>query len=488
MTMSYESHPASQAIVGLRNLILDPDEVRNGTRVNIPQYRDKTEGDVITLRWESSSTFTSNVTVNGSNADAPIPVRIAYDPYIIGNLDNSVSVIYEVKRQNGRIATSQPLSFLIKRQLAQSLLAPTVREAAGDTLNPIQARNGATVRVAYSRMQAGDVLTVDWQGEGDRDSYQSAQQNGSAFGYVDFAIPVSVVAASQGKTITVRYAVVRGDNPGVLSEPLALVVGELREGDLPTPTVREARQNILDLADFAGDATVEVGQWPLIVQGQRYWIVARGTSENGEYPIVLARGLVVSDSQAGTGLSVRMMRSELLKLTTGSSLIVIIKVTFDGAEQEARALQFPPLTLQVKNLPTEEFDDLNDQPRRYLGNGESLSLKFMTITPSWTVRGSCQIEKRIHMSETQPVAGNVISLTLVLNRAATFMQFYLSGGGTVYAYDENNQLVHQKDEDRQGIIEIKPTSARKFKKVVFSTVQRANWTTENYFDDFRVVY
>ncbi|MGH8437552.1 MAG: hypothetical protein ACRERW_00535 [Pseudomonas sp.] len=352
MTTPNELGVDTQTIVGLRNLILDPDEVRNDTHANIPQYRDKAEGDVITLKWESGSTFTTTVTVNAGNANAPIPVRIAYKPYIIDNLDNNVSVSYEVKRKNGRTATAQALVFLIKRQLAQNLVAPTVREASGNTLNPIQARNGATVRVAYTGMLPGDILAVDWQGEGGADSYQSAQQNGSAFGYVDFDIPVSVVAASQGKTISVRYAVVRGGNPGLLSEPLALVVGELRQGDLPIPTVPEASAGTLDLTTFQGNARVNVQPWPLIAKGQRYWIVVRGTLVNGDsYDFYVAQNQLVDENHVSNGLSMTMLRSELEKLRSASPLSVEVKVAFDGGTNEATARVFPTLALTLLNIP-----------------------------------------------------------------------------------------------------------------------------------------
>lgn len=118
MTIANELGQNTQAIVGLRNLILDPGEVPNGTNANIPQYHGKAIGDLITFTWQSAAgpSFTTTIPVNAGNVGAPIPVRIAYDPYIIGNVDISVSVSYEVKRKDGPDAKSQPLSFLIQWQ------------------------------------------------------------------------------------------------------------------------------------------------------------------------------------------------------------------------------------------------------------------------------------------------------------------------------------------------------------------------------------
>jgi hypothetical protein len=72
-----------------------------------------------------------------------------------------------------------------------------VLEAPNDTLDPIDARNGATVRVQYEGMQTTDILAVAWTGSSQADTWERAKF-GSAFGHVDFAVPVSVVAASQG--------------------------------------------------------------------------------------------------------------------------------------------------------------------------------------------------------------------------------------------------------------------------------------------------
>lgn len=339
----------AEAIVGLKNLILDPDEVRNGTYANIPQYLDKAEGEVITLRWQGvvGATYTFSITVDASNSSAPIPISIAYAPYIIDNLDTSVSVIYEVRRKNGSTATSSPLVFRIERQLGQNLVAPTVIQAAGGTLDPNNARSGATVRVAYVGMLASDILVADWRGEGVADSHQTEQKNGSLFGYVDFDIPVSVVAASQGKTIRVLYAVIRGANPAVLSQPLELPVSVLGQQHLPVPVVPQASGGTLDLSRFAADASATVEAWPLIAQGQRYWISAQGTLVDGTpHTFYVARGQLVGDL---VGVTETVLRSELERFKHESALNVLVKVTFDGVTDEIKAYPFPTLALQLFN-------------------------------------------------------------------------------------------------------------------------------------------
>jgi hypothetical protein len=187
---------------------------------------------------------------------------------------------------------------------------------------------------------------VDWRGEGAADSHQTAQKNGSLFGHVDFDIPVSVVAASQGKTIRVLYAVIRGANPGMLSQPLDLPVSVLGQQHLPTPEVPEAESDgKLDLTSFPGDASVTVKAWPLIAAGQRYWISVQGTLESGTaHTYHVAQGQLVG---ALTGVTETLLRPELERFKHNSPLNVLVSVTFDGGTNVDKAYPFPALQLQL---------------------------------------------------------------------------------------------------------------------------------------------
>ncbi len=341
----------AEAIVGLKNLILDPDEVRNGTKAHIPEFA-KTEGEVITLKWLGGAghDFIGTFTVNADNIKDPIFFLIAYTPYIIGNLDTSVTVFYEVRRTNGRVDTSPALTFRIQRQLEQNLVAPTVIEASlGGTLDPINAQNGATVRVAYAGMLLTDSLAAVWTIEGNPNAYETAAQNGSLSGFVNFLIPVAVVAASQGKRISVRYFVGRGGRPGVPSALLELSVSVLGQEHLPAPVVPQASGGTLDFYTFQSNAMVNVQPWPLIAAGQRYWIKVSGMLESGvSHMFYPAKAIQVNESQVGAGLSVVLLRTELEKLKDLSELTVEVRVAFDGAANENLAQVFPVLALTFK--------------------------------------------------------------------------------------------------------------------------------------------
>ncbi|MNJ39334.1 Bacterial Ig-like domain (group 2) [compost metagenome] len=267
-------------------------------------------------------------------------------------------------------------------------------QAAGGTLDPNNARSGATVRVAYVGMLATDILAVDWRGEGVADSHQTEQKNGSLFGYVDFDIPVSVVAASQGKTIRVLYAVIRGANPAVLSQPLELPVSVLGQQHLPVPVVPQASGGTLDLSRFAADASATVEAWPLIAREQRYWITATGTLENGSaYSFYVVRGAVIDDTQVRDGVHAALLRRELEQLRNDSEITITIQVAFDGVNNQARAVAFPVRTYTVRALVEVRpvITSVKDPQGVEIPNGGS------TIHTSVTLSGSATKDQKVEI-------------------------------------------------------------------------------------------
>ena len=140
------------SVAGVVDDALDPDAVPNGTNATVPQYLSKALGDRITLFWEGVENLNDAIVVTEANLGSPINFPIAYDPYIIGNLNSDVAVRYWVKPSNGDLARSVALNLPIRRKAPDNFVAPTVLEAVGATLDPYNALNGATVRVAYEGM------------------------------------------------------------------------------------------------------------------------------------------------------------------------------------------------------------------------------------------------------------------------------------------------------------------------------------------------
>ena len=247
---------------------------------------------------------------------------------------------------------SRPLTFKVTRSAETDYPKPSVLQATDDRLDPINTLNGATVRAQYPAMLPSDILAADWFGSTTASSWQSDQQPGNLFGYVDFQAPVSVVAASQGKTVTLRYAVVRSGQAARLSLPLLLAVGTLAQTHLPAPVIPQANATtkVLDLNNFAGNAQVKVEPWPLIAVGQRVWARVDGTLENGSpHTFYLARGVEVIAEQVTAGLDLVLPRAQLENLRNGSELEVILNVGYDQDQDESAARTFPGLQLKLQS-------------------------------------------------------------------------------------------------------------------------------------------
>lgn len=350
------------SVNGVQDAVLDPDAVPSGTQAVIPNYQGKAINDTITLSWTglAGASFTDSIKVTGDNLGFPINFSVAYTPYIIGNLNTQVRVSYQVQRANGGAANSRPLSFQVQRQADEDFVPPSVTQASSGTLDPINALSGATVEVRYKGMLKTDILAVAWTGRNDADSLITDQQPGSDDGPVNFPIPAAIVAASQGKTITVIYAVARNGQPGKPSQELALRVNALPPTELPKPNVPEAQAGVLDLNNFSGDASISVAPWHFIAAGQRYWISVDATLANGlPYSFYPARAVEVSPAQVGTGLSVPLLRSELEKLAPDSALTITAKVSFDRAFEESAAITFPVEALKLKASVVSDFLDFS---------------------------------------------------------------------------------------------------------------------------------
>jgi hypothetical protein len=382
------------SVAGVVDDALDPDAVPNGTNATVPQYLDKALGDRITLFWHGVKTLNDTILVTEDNLDSPINFPIPYDPYIIGNLNSDVTVRYWVKPDNGDLARSVVLNLPIRRKAPDNFVAPTVLEAVGATLDPYNALNGATVRVAYEGMLTTDKIGVAWINPATSQPYID-QQDGSASGEVHFDIPVSVVAASQGQTIEVVYAVVRGGNPGVPSESLYLQVSELEQRYLPPPVVPEAdASDTLDLAAFEGDASVTVAAWPLIALGQRYWIKVSGTLNSSmPHSFYVARNRVPTASEVEAGLDKPMLRTELENLKDSTALTVEMKVAFDGVGNESSAIAFPVKTYTVKSLEivTPIISSVVDDKDRTIPNNGATTATTVKLTGTASIRRQVEI-------------------------------------------------------------------------------------------------
>jgi hypothetical protein len=250
---------------------------------------------------------------------------------------------------------------------AQNLLPPSVKEANGPILNPVQAKDALHIVVpANAALLPDDKLKVTWTGApgtpagGSHSSGEWPVRDGW-----EVPIPNSVVAFNLGKAVTVTYTVIQNGVESPPSDPFTLNVQAMPVASLTMPLIPEAAQggigSVLDLSSFSGDARVTVAPWPLIAIGQRVWLKCEGTAAgNGaDYTIPLYSSSAVIESELSAGLSKAIPRTELEKLRDGSELKVVLLVTFNRSSNESEAVAFP-LRRYTKSDFSEHYTPFTD--------------------------------------------------------------------------------------------------------------------------------
>jgi hypothetical protein len=331
--------------------------------------------------------------VTADRAEAGVEFGFTYDfqrqydriDFLVGRvtipvevLDDSAPVTHTLRTETFKLAGDNPrtpLQFRVTDQLGNSnqssieyiaihlnqelvLDPPSVKEAVGAILNPVNAKNTLTIVVPTNAdLLPTDKLKVIWTGapgtpaDGSHTSGESLVSAG-----LEIPIPNSVVAFNLGKSVTVTYVVIHSGVELPPSPALTLNVQAIPEASLTIPLIPQAAQgglgSQLDLTSFTGDALVTVAPWPLIAVGQKVWLRCEGTASDGSnYPIPLYTASGVVEGEVTAGLSKPLLRSELLKLRDGSDLRIILQVTFDHTNVQANAVDFPLRSYAIVSAP-----------------------------------------------------------------------------------------------------------------------------------------
>jgi hypothetical protein len=326
-------------------------------------------------------------------------------------------------------------------------------KASSAVLNPIDAPNGATARVAYTPMLSTDNIMLVWDGN----DAMIGSQPGSASGTVDFAIPAGVVAESLGKTVEFFYEI-RRDGKVWPSKSLQLTVLPLDGADLAasTPAVDESSNGALDLNAFEGDAHVSVAKWPLAAVGQRVWLTVRGP--NGVPTLKLLQAHPIDSTQANEGIHRQpISRADLERLKPGDQMRIEFRVAFDGGSGEQSAVQFPVLALTINAGFTEiyeRFHDYNDPDGIvHITYDHPLELKFMTIGRPNREENSVFVAHYYWEDNQWITAGSLVlwmgssTTEIVLKETVSGYKFGIhceeDAKVTHIAYDENHDIISE---------------------------------------------
>ncbi|ROO34949.1 hypothetical protein BIV08_25050 [Pseudomonas sp. AF76] len=324
--------------------------------------------------------------------------------------DSTVEMSYKLFRGTTLVGTSKTAHASVIGA-AQNLLPPSVKEANGTILNPVQAKDSLHVVVpANAALLPDDKLKVTWTGApgtpagGSHTSGEWPVRDGW-----EVPIPNSVVAFNLGKSVTVTYTVIQNGVESPPSDPFVLNVQAMPVASLTIPLIPEAAQGglgtELDLSKFTGDARVTVAPWPLIAAGQRVWLSCEGIASDGSnYTIPLYAGSEVSSSQVTGGLSMPLLRSDLEKLRDGSELKVVLLVTFNRTSNQSEAVIFPLRIYIVRAValiaPT--ITDISDS--------QGSVVDGTTVETSVVVTGTGNSGQQIQLIDVDSAIGNVVDI------------------------------------------------------------------------------
>uniref|UniRef100_UPI000675BCFF YVTN family beta-propeller repeat protein n=1 Tax=Pseudomonas sp. URIL14HWK12:I6 TaxID=1283293 RepID=UPI000675BCFF len=173
---------------------------------------------------------------------------------------------------------------------------------------------------------------------------------------LEFAIPNSVVAFNLGKQVKISYVVIIDGHP-TPSRVFDLTVQAMPQSALASPTIEQADNDGAGPELHTGNltqASVRMGDWPLIALGQYVWLRLCGTYADGS---AYTRE-IWSAPTAGTNpdwiadrfFTVPLPVDELQALQDGSDLELVFKAALGQSTVESEAVEFPVRTYMIKAI------------------------------------------------------------------------------------------------------------------------------------------
>ncbi|PHH38825.1 Ig-like domain-containing protein [Pseudomonas putida] len=386
-------------VLGVANGFLDPATLPGGTsRLTIPRpvVKPWVANDEATWKWvgDISGEEPGSRTFNAVTAqqDWVINLDAAFvAQHIEPNRGGKITVRYQLWRNaTDETSLSNPLVFTVG--VALDLLAPSIKENNGDsTLNPLLVRDTLTIVVPdNSALLPNHAISVTWTGAdgtpagGSHTSVPRAVSEG-----LEFAIPNSVVAFNLGKQVKISYVVIIDGHP-TTSRVFDLTVQAMPQSALASPTIEQADNDGAGPELHTGNltqASVRMGDWPLIALGQYVWLRLHGTNADGSAYL----REIWSAPTAGTTpdwiadrfFTAPLPADELKALQDGSDLELVFKAALGQSTVESEAVEFPVRTYTIK-----AFEDVRPEITRVENSkGEEILPGATTVDTSITLKG-----------------------------------------------------------------------------------------------------
>ncbi|RBB96760.1 hypothetical protein C3E97_030045 [Pseudomonas sp. MWU12-2115] len=295
--------------------------------------------------------------------------------------------------------------------VALELLAPSIKENNGDSaLNPLLVRDTLTAVVPDNpELRPTDEISVTWTGAdgtpagGSHTSVPRAVSAG-----LEFAIPNSVVAFNLGKQVKVSYVVIIDGHP-TPSRVFDLTVQAMPQSALASPTIEQADNDGAGPELYTGDlsqASVRMGDWPLIALDQYVWLRLYGTNADGSAyarEIWSAPTAFTNDDWIADGFfTFPLPADELKALQDGSGLALAFKAALGQSTVESEAVEFPVRTYTVRAL-----EDVQPEiTRAEDSKGVEILQDSTTIDPKVKLSGAAAKGQKIQIKDGTTVKGD----------------------------------------------------------------------------------
>lgn len=300
-------------------------DVLTGT---IASYNGMQEGDVVRTYWNDVPGPMAVVTKDDMGLKRVMVDFVRSFLELIGDIE--APVYYTVTDLAGNQSmASETLDVKLQLTVTTPLPTPTIKEATGSTLDPINASAGATVVIdATANLKTGDQVIVQWQGPKGSDTKEKTLTSAEAGQALEVLFAAVLVTANAGQTVSVSYVVNRVNGLVQVSDILALqVVSGLAE--LPAPR--------MDTVGADGVVT------PSLIPGYGATVRVTYPGMGAQDSVVVNwRGASSHDTAAqvaGSGELQFNVPKALISATAGRSATVTYTVTRAGELAVSTALQ-----------------------------------------------------------------------------------------------------------------------------------------------------
>ncbi|MHC8402575.1 hypothetical protein ACYZTX_24795 [Pseudomonas sp. MDT1-17] len=313
------------------NGVLDPKDIPFGTPAICPAAAHTKIGDTVHLEVrklasnldpQDTLVLVDALAVTADNTGKDLEFRLPLE-LIKPLLNRVINVDWYIERPRELPLTAPELVLRIGAR-ALVLPPPELVQASPDkTINPMNTKKNATVKVAYTGMDSPHRVTLFVKGRDGFGSPALATLQGSASGSLIFTLPLTAVPANMGTFMSFWYVVTQEGIHDQSSAPTKYEVSNIPNEDInyPRMTITQAPDHkVLNLNNFTGDAHWKLIPWLFIAIGTRMRVALSGQKSDGsEYVIMLFDG-VITANHASAGLSGVIDREKLKLFKDGTQV------------------------------------------------------------------------------------------------------------------------------------------------------------------------